>query len=466
VLLLLSGCSLRTGPPGPLLEFESLVREEVEGLVAGSTEVRWTASATGGSGQLRYEFRTSMGSVEIVEQEGPSPIWNPGRSGTFRVKATVEDGTGARVESGWSSNLLVTPPIGRGALIAVLPVENLSGAPAPLEAIRQSMRSRLSDNGFRLLEDEVLAKFMKRYRIRNTSGLNSAVSKAILDETGSDAFLVTSLETYQISSPPFVSLFSRLVLSRERSEIAWMDGVGLSGDGYPGFLGLNAIEDPNLLLETAVRCLADSLERSLSEAGEAAGADSSNAYHGCDERANAVAVSPERRGKRRYRPRIIFRSPTTSADRRYSVALIPFRNLSGRKYAGEIAKLHFLNQLMRSAHFAVVEPGLVREQLLKYRIIMEAGPSFANAEVFSSRRSLGVDLVLSGTVFDYEDAVGIPKVAFSVKIIDGRSSELVWSSRSRNSGDEDVVFFDVGRVYTGHRLASEMAWGTVEALTR
>jgi TolB-like protein len=148
------------------------------------------------------------------------------------------------------------------------------------------------------------------------------------------------------------------------------------------------------------------------------------------------------------------------------VAVIPFLDLSGRRRAGTITALHFVKQLIRSAQFTVVDPGLVREQLLKYRIIMESGPSFANSEIISSDVSLGVDLVFSGTVFDYQDVFGIPKVEFSVKIIEGRSRQLVWSSRSQNDGKEGVVFFDLGRIYTTHQLASDMAWGTFEALTR
>ena len=97
---------------------------------------------------------------------------------------------------------------------------------------------------------------------------------------------------------------------------------------------------------------------------------------------------------------------------------------------------------------------------------MEAGPSLANADIISSRGSLGVDLVLSGTVFDYQDAFGVPKVDFSVKIIEKRSREVVWSSRSYNHGEQGVFFFDFGRVHTAHRLASEMARGTFDALKR
>ena len=97
---------------------------------------------------------------------------------------------------------------------------------------------------------------------------------------------------------------------------------------------------------------------------------------------------------------------------------------------------------------------------------MEAGPSLANAGLLFSERSLGVDLVCSGTVFDYQDAAGVPKVDFSVKIFERNSRKVVWSSRSYGNGGDGVFFFDLGRVRTAHRLASDLAGGTLEVLGR
>jgi TolB-like protein len=468
----LAGCAA-TGAvpgasPGASLRIGSLVSDAETAPVAGSSAIRWTAVATGGAGELRYRFLTSKGSAKIVEQEGPSATWDwhPTRAGAYRVRAEVRDEAGAAARSPWSAEVVVAPAVGPDALVAVLPVENLSGGGAPLDAIVQLLRLKLSENGFRLLEDESLEDFMRRYRIRNTGGLSAGVTRAMREEIGAEAFLVTSLEAYRETSPVQVSLIARLVSTAEPSAIVWMDGVGLSAEGHPGFLGLAAIDDPGRLLERALGCLADSLAQSLWKPGETPPGGSANSYRACDARGEVADRSPERRARSTDRPRIIFRAPTLSRERRYSVALIPFLNLSDRKNAGEIVGLHFVDHLIRNAHFEVVEPGRVREQLLAYRIVMEAGPSFANAEVISSDSSLGVDLVFSGTVFEYQDAVGVPRVDYSLKILEGGSRKLVWSSRSGNDGDDGVFFFDVGRIYTAHRLASEMAWGTCQALTR
>jgi TolB-like protein len=172
------------------------------------------------------------------------------------------------------------------------------------------------------------------------------------------------------------------------------------------------------------------------------------------------------RVKSRYLPREFFRSQSFGRDRTYTVAVIPFLNRTETTHAGNILTSQFIGQLLRAENFTVVELGLVREQLLKYRMIMQEGPSLANTDIIASEESLGADLVFSGTVYDYQLVGGVPKVDFSVKIIDTNSREVVWASRSYNSGEEGVFFFDLGRVHTAHQLALDMARGTVELLAR
>jgi TolB-like protein len=357
----------------------------------------------------------------------------------------------------------------------------------------------LTEKGFRLLDDEVLEEFMKRHRVRYTGGVSSRVSRAMKQETGAEAILVTSLEAYEDRETPEIALISRLVSSGEIPEIVCMEGVGLSGEGSTGLLGLGRVTEPQILLEKAIHSLAGALASCASAAGQRTrvlrvpgdgqpgGCDPCrlenpddsagerlcnradpclNLFHGCGAELDLISLYPEEAGKRRYLPRGFFRSPTLDPLRTYTVAVILFLNQSDRKNAGRIMTLHFVNQLLRNPMFAVTEPGLVREQLLKYRIIMEAGPSLADTDIIASQSSLNVDLILSGTVFDHQLAAGVAKVDFSVKIIEKKSRKVVWASRSYNSGDEGVFFFDFGTVHTAHALAVKMARGTLELLTR
>jgi TolB-like protein len=139
------------------------------------------------------------------------------------------------------------------------------------------------------------------------------------------------------------------------------------------------------------------------------------------------------------------------------VAVIPFFNRSERKFAGEILVLHFIRQLKRFENVEVIEPGMVRQELLNMRIIMQDGVSLAHADAIFA--ALNADLLVSGRVIDYQDYQGVwgkPKVDFSATVIERKSREVVWSSNSYNEGDDRVFFFDRGKVNTAHAMTSQM----------
>jgi len=146
------------------------------------------------------------------------------------------------------------------------------------------------------------------------------------------------------------------------------------------------------------------------------------------------------------------------ADAPPRIVIMPFTNESSRKYAGEIMVLHFLRELIKGKHFTVVEPGLIKEKLLDFRIIMYEGISLSDADLIAGE--LRADLILTGRVLDYREHAsgsGRPKVGFSLLLIDKKNQKVVWSSSSRNEGDDAVYLFDWGRINTVHALAAEMA---------
>ena len=320
--------------------------------------------------------------------------------------------------------------------IAVFPVENLSGTPSPSKEMRQSVINRLKTEGFPVLEEEILEKFMARHRIRYTGGIDQGTAKAFKEETGTEAVLITSVELFSDRVPPKIALTSRLVSTGDNPAILWMDGIGLAGDQSPGILGLGLIDDPRKLQEKAMTSLLDSLVGHLSGKGDGKGIKGV---------------------KRKFLPKIAYRSPEISPDKKYTVAVVPFFNESDRKNGGEIAALHFVKELAKFENFDVIEPGVIRQGLLNLRVIMEEGVSLANADIIFG--ILNVDLILSGKVLDYQDyqgALGTPKVNFSVLLIERKSRLIVWSSESYNEGDDGVFLFDWGKVNTAYTMASQM----------
>jgi TolB-like protein len=320
--------------------------------------------------------------------------------------------------------------------IAVFPVENLSGTVAPLKEIRQMFIEKFGATGVDVLDEETLEKFMAKYRIRYTGGITAEIAKAFKQDIDVSGVLITSLELYSDISPPKISLISRLVSTGENPSILWMDGVGLAGDDSRGLLDLGLIEDPKVLLDKGMRVIFDSINRYLSK-----GSGGARGYS----------------AKKKYLPKIAYRSPSFDPNRKYTVAIAPFFNYSLRKYAGDILILHFAKELKRFDRFDVVEMGVARQALLQMRIILDQGVSLADVD--SILGFLNADLILAGDITDYEDYQGVwgkPKVSFSAQLIDRKTREVVWSSNSYNEGDEGVLLFDFGRVNTASAMVSQM----------
>ncbi len=321
--------------------------------------------------------------------------------------------------------------------IAVFPVENLSGGVAPVQQIRGLFIAGLQAAGYEVLDDDNLDQVMTRHRVRYTAGVDREVALALKQDAAVEAILIPSLELYDDTNPPKLAMFSRLVSTGDSPTVLWIDGVGLAGDDSPGILGLGLVDDPTIMLTRAVDALVGSLVRDGSAA-------------------SAKLVGSEVPGK--FRPKLVYRSDVLDPKKKYSVAVAPFFNKSDRKYAGEINALHMIRNLMTFQNFEVVEPGLVRQELLRFRIIMSDGVSLPETETILN--AVNADLVLNGEVLEYRDyrgPEGIAKVDFSVLFIERRTRQVIYSSYSQNQGDDGVFLFDWGRVNTAHAMASRMA---------
>ncbi|MCB2183888.1 MAG: hypothetical protein KQH63_17805 [Desulfobulbaceae bacterium] len=461
MLAVLPACALVQQQPA--LRLNSLDSDKVGPQQAVLTSIRWTADGSGGSGELSYKFFIGRDSAITLAQEGPDPVWEwiPKKPGKYRIKVEVSDARGDSTASRWSPEYIITAPLGGESLIAVLPIDNLSGTSAPMSELAESFHAGLASKGFHLVTPEAIEQFRKKHRMRYTGGVNSHLSRAIREETGADALLITALEAYHERNPVQISLIARLVSSGSEPEILWMDSVGLSGDESPGLLGLNLITDPEALREKAVGQLTGSLFAFLHSAAPSSDFEDSaeSAEPASQERASHV------HRKSKYMPYDYFRSQIIDPNKKHRVAVIPMLNLAVRKNAGKIVSLHYVKELFNATNFKVVEPGLVREELLRFRAIMPAGPSLAVADLITSQGSLAVDLVLSGKVFDYQNISTNPKVDFSMQVIEGQSREVVFGARTFSTGNKGVYFFDFGKVYTAHKLLEEMTGSTTYLLS-
>jgi TolB-like protein len=439
----------------PPLVYEFISRRE--GTEAGAPHLPETGPASQSDNwHTRMEFRDQQGELqtrygkELIEQQGESPTWqwHPLERGFYRITARVRDAAGNSVESEQSVDYEILAPLAPGSLIAVLPLQNMSGTKVPGKKIQERLENMLRRKGMRLVDERVMQDFIVRHRIRYTAGVDGDLARALREETGAEAVLFCVVELYREEIMPKMSLTVWLDMCSDPPRVLWMASKSLSGDATPGLLDLGMVRDADRLLDRVLVSLFASWVPSLLPPAAAV----------TNEEAAVYRTQPwQGDGAQRFRPQEYYRSEIYSPQQRYTVAVMPFYNLSERKYAGELMELNFVRQLRQLPTLTVIEPGELRQYLLRYRIIMEDGLSLANTEVIFAK--LGVDLIVSGKVFDYEDYVGMvgkPIVDFSVEIFSREGNKPLWTSKSYTNGEKGVFFFDIGKVYTAHNLAGQM----------
>lgn len=319
--------------------------------------------------------------------------------------------------------------------VAVFPAENLSGASAPVGALRAHLARRLAAAGTGVLDDDVLETFLTRHRVRYTAGIDGKTAAALRRETGAEAALFVSVEFWSELIPPKIALTARLVSTEDTPVVAWADDAGMSGDDAPGWLSLGLVNDHQVLLATALDRLAESLI----------------AYLQTGQRAPA----PD--GAGRFKPKSFTRKLDLGAGPPRAVAVVPFVNLSSRRRAGDVLALLFTRHLAALPQFRAAEIGVTRQQLLDARVIMEGGLSLADAETVAAL--VDADFVLGGRVLrydDYEGAESTPAVEFSTVLIERKTRRVVWESTSYNAGDDGVSVFGRGRTRIAHAMATRM----------
>ncbi len=323
----------------------------------------------------------------------------------------------------------------------MLPLSNLAGGPAPLKELRALVEQALRERGVTLIPSAEVEAFLAQHRLRWTGGIDAESAKAAAAEMGATAVLLTAVDLYQNATPPSIGLRARLVATGETAKILWADARAHIGDESPGLLDLGLVNDIVELQQKTISELTGSLAAYL--AGRGPGATK------CD-------------GGGRFAPQASYRSPKIAPAAK--VAILPFVNETLRRDAGEVVSLEFLRQLEASG-LSVVEPGLLRNELLNFRIVVSEGVTLDSARVVMEL--LDADYVLAGTVREFQGtatAQSAPAVQFTTMLLDRRNEEVVWEVSSYHRGDEGVFFFDAGHVDTALALSCRMVRSAIDAM--
>jgi hypothetical protein len=316
--------------------------------------------------------------------------------------------------------------------VALFPVE--SDGPEPEASFAAAIELAIARSGLDIVSTAAVEPALALRRIR-TSGVDRTAAQVVREELGAEAVLLLSVQRY-VADVPILTVTARLVSVGEQPFVLWMDGFSRSAATTHGLLGLGGIHS----MDEMEREAAAELSRSLAD----------------------FIRTRAQRGRcgagKHFRPRTYYRAPWPLPGRR--VIVLPFLNRTKNRTAGDFVALQIVRQFAASGQFDVVDPGAVLEALRKERIITRGGVSLAEAERMA--KSLDADLVVSGEVFQHDDAV-VPTAEFTTMMLD-RDDRLVWQSTSRSTGEDAVSVFDFGRLGTLGEVTCRMAAGVIAGI--
>lgn len=323
--------------------------------------------------------------------------------------------------------------------LALLPLENVTGGPAALRELEGALEAALARGGVDVVQGEPVGRFLARHRIRYTAGVDGATAAAARDELEVDALLAPWIQQYDAADPPRVAVTMRVVSAEEEPRLLWIGGVERTGADAPGLLGTGLVHDLPTLQRRALDQLVSALAAHLDGKGPRALACTS-----------ALGLGYHRR------------APEFDPRRPLTIAVLPLVNRTERRGAGELVGLALARQLAAVPRVGVVEPGIVRDELLKFRVVMPEGPSLDDALVLNA--TVHADLILSGQVLQWDEGgVGPPRIGFTVTALLGEKRRVVWRSSSYATGEDRFGLFGTNRIRTSSELACQMARDVVQA---
>jgi len=148
-----------------------------------------------------------------------------------------------------------------------------------------------------------------------------------------------------------------------------------------------------------------------------------------------------------------------------SIAVLPFVNRSGYDQGEKIVYRLFLVELVQQCNWRVALEGDVYKIYRQMRLKPWDVPDIEQLRVIAVR--LGVDTLIVGEVLEMDEKVtqsGVsPALSIQVRVYDGKSGLLQWSSLYRREGGDYQKMMHFGMVNTVSELGKKMVREMLEA---
>lgn len=150
------------------------------------------------------------------------------------------------------------------------------------------------------------------------------------------------------------------------------------------------------------------------------------------------------------------------------VGVLPFRSLSGDRFAGEKFGIEFTTALLATEMFDVIDYGIFVNQVIQ-AIGTRApadGPSVEQLQKIAE--ATGVQGIFYGTVMQYEmvptTSGNFPSISVEARLIDAETGTVVWMVTHTERGGPKTPIIGIGETHTLGELTQSMCKGMMSRL--
>jgi len=290
--------------------------------------------------------------------------------------------------------------------LVIIPFENLTEDKNAELFVMPILKEKLKAKGYEIVDDNILNSFFLKERIRFTGYISKEVAKKINDEFKVDAILLGSINSF--SKNKLQIGISAYLLDPSDSTIIWADHASATAEDFVRILGLGKVKT----IEELTSKVIDKLIKSL----------------------DTAPIFKER-------------------ELTYRIAVMPFKNKSKIKKAGQIVTYMFIEEMFKNKNFEPINYGDVKKAIIDLRIRRKEQLDYKTIKSISNY--LGVDGIIVGIVESYNEQEENfpPQVTITARLIDVRRNKILWCDTYQYKGDDGIFVFDWGKITTAENVA-------------
>jgi hypothetical protein len=424
----------------PKLVVKSFSPDKVSPQAAGMATVRWKIETAGGVGEPSFEFLLHDGKSERTARAGSSSTWDwaPEEAGRYRARAVVRDSIGNTVESGWSPEYVVAPPL----VASLLSPDKVSPQAAEMATIRWRVESGGGVGGhtieFRVSDgkEETAAqrgpspawdwKPMEPGTYRIKTVVRDSIGNTVESGWSPEYVVVPKL------------VVSSLVPDNPSPQPALLSGIRWTAEASGG------VKD-----HTYTFWAFDREEEKIVQSGPSAIWEWSPGKPGIYRVKVVVRDSIGNTAEGGWSPGYAIGPPLSEKSR---FAVMPMENLSGTAVPLK-QMMQSLKDTFTSKGFNILEDEALEKFMERHRVRYTGGLPRELGKAFLEEAGTKAVLFLSIDQFDDADP---PKIALSARLVStGQKTVILWMDGVALAGNESPGVLGIGLVHDSWKLWNE-----------